>query len=129
MLVELPDPQATYFSLQTYTHGWFAPGDYANRQTSLNNTQLLADSDNVYRIVLSAQDPGVANWIDTEGRSRGLLVYRYMQALTPETPSVQLLSLDELSERLPSDTARVDESERRAAISIRQKHIQHRFHN
>ena len=46
------------------------------RQTSLNHKQTRVGPDDVATVVVSAADPGVANWLDTEGRPEGLLTLR-----------------------------------------------------
>jgi hypothetical protein len=52
--------------------------DFANRQVSLNRRQTQLEADGSFRIVLAHQDPGVPNWIDTEGRPFGLVFWRFM---------------------------------------------------
>ena len=71
--------------------------DYTSRQISLNRSQVELEPDGSYRIVIAASDPGVPNWIDTEGRPSGLMYWRF---LLPEgeveTPRVEVVSLSEL---------------------------------
>ena len=52
--------------------------DYANRQISLNRNQIQYEEDGSFRIVVAHEDPGVPNWIDTEGRGTGTVYWRYM---------------------------------------------------
>lgn len=129
LVIEVDDPQADYFSFQTYNYGWFDAGDYANRQTSLNNKQVKVDPDGIVRMVVSARDPGVANWIDSEGRQRGVVTYRYMSAKNPSTPRVSLVNFAELGGYLPEGTPRISEAQRQQDIAVRQLHVQSRFHN
>lgn len=58
--------------------------DYANRQISLNRNQITYEDDGSFRIVIAHEDPGVPNWIDTEGRSEGTVYWRYV--FPSETP-------------------------------------------
>jgi hypothetical protein len=71
--------------------------DYANRQVSLNRRQTTLEADGSFRIVLAHQDPGVPNWIDTEGRPFGLVFWRFMlpegEIATPETSLVPVAEL------------------------------------
>ncbi|MCH2173436.1 DUF1214 domain-containing protein [Myxococcota bacterium] len=129
LVIEIEDPQAEYFSFQTYRRGWYHPGDYANRQTSLNQHQIHRGSDGKIRFVASAEDPGVPNWLDTEGRSDGFIAFRYIKAKHPQLPEVTLVTQAEVASFFPADTPRVSASERRATIAMRQRHVQHRFHN
>lgn len=129
LIIEIVDPQARYYSIQTYTYGWFDAGDYANRQTSLNQFQTHQSSDGVIRYVACGSDPGVANWIDIEERNRGLLTYRYMGAKNPQRPTVKKVAIAELANYLPADTVRVTKEQRKNNIALRQRHVQQRFHN
>jgi hypothetical protein len=52
--------------------------DFANRRVSLNRKQIQYRDDGSFEIVLAASDPGVPNWLDTEGRSRGQVYWRYV---------------------------------------------------
>jgi len=58
--------------------------DYANRQISLNRNQVEYEEDGSFRIVIAHEDPGVPNWLDTEGQSAGTVYWRYV--FPSETP-------------------------------------------
>lgn len=74
--------------------------DYANRQVSLNRTQTQLEADGSFRMILAHQDPGLPNWLDTEGRPFGLVFWRFMLPEGEiETPQAQLLPFAELSKR------------------------------
>ena len=75
--------------------------DYANRQTSLNRAQATADDDGNFTLVISATNPGTPNWLDTEGRRIGTVLFRFF--LTHGelmTPTAQLLPLSEAAKHL-----------------------------
>ena len=71
--------------------------DYVNRQVSLNRKQTHLESDGSWRMVIAHEDPGVPNWLDTEGRMIGIVFFRYMLA-TGEvvTPQAEVVPLDQL---------------------------------
>ncbi|MDP6977922.1 MAG: DUF1214 domain-containing protein [Myxococcota bacterium] len=52
--------------------------DYANRRTSLNRKQTRLERDGSFKIVIADRDPGVPNWIDTEGRPFGMVFWRFL---------------------------------------------------
>jgi hypothetical protein len=52
--------------------------DYAHRQISLNRAQTVLERDGSYRIVVAHRNPGVPNWLDTEGRQTGTLYWRFL---------------------------------------------------
>jgi hypothetical protein len=55
-------------------------------RSTLNHTQLRARSVGRARIVVAPSDPGVANWLDTGGRKRGSVFWRFLLAREPVAP-------------------------------------------
>jgi hypothetical protein len=51
--------------------------DYATRQVSLNRKQTQLEADGSFKIVVAGRDPGVPNWLDTEGRPFGSIFWRF----------------------------------------------------
>jgi len=71
--------------------------DYLNRQVTLNRRQTVVEADGSFRIAIAHEDPGVPNWLDTEGRSFGLVFFRYMLPESEiETPRAKLVPVDSL---------------------------------
>ncbi|MED5199018.1 MAG: DUF1214 domain-containing protein, partial [Gemmatimonadota bacterium] len=56
--------------------------DYTRARVGLNRANMEVREDGGYRIIVSAQDPGVTNWLDTGGRPAGIIYWRF---LLPET--------------------------------------------
>lgn len=127
LLLGCETPDADYWGFTLHTLGRLESGDFAERQTSLNGHQTHLDSDGAVRIVLAGNDPGAPNWIDTEGRPRGLLVYRFVWARTNPVPSAQVVPLRELREYLPMDHPVVDPDERRRRLARRREAAWNRF--
>ena len=50
---------------------------FGTHTSSLNATQATLGSDGRFHFVVSPTDPGVPNWIDTQGRTRGLMFLRW----------------------------------------------------
>ncbi|MBW2419375.1 MAG: DUF1214 domain-containing protein [Deltaproteobacteria bacterium] len=72
--------------------------DYANRSAGLNRAQTQLEEDGSFRMVLAHRDPGVANWIDTEGRPFGMVFWRYMLPEGPiETPRAEVVPFTSLA--------------------------------
>jgi hypothetical protein len=72
--------------------------DYAHRRVSLNRAQTVLEPDGSFRMVLAHRDPGTANWIDTEGRSFGLVFWRFMLPSGPiDTPRAEVVAFDRLA--------------------------------
>jgi hypothetical protein len=66
--------------------------EYRSRRSSLNSAQIHTGPGGSYRIVISAQDPGVPNWLDTEGHRRGTIFWRFLLPETdPELPRCRVV--------------------------------------
>jgi len=112
-------------------HHWWESLDYANRQTSLSADQARVSSDGAYHYVISERDPGVPNWLDTEGFSRGVIMMRFdglsEPALPPDKhPTATVVKFSEIRRHLPDDEPVVTEEERSATIAGRRAHVQRR---
>ena len=111
---------------------WFSSLEYANRQTSLTGDQAVLAADGSYWFVVSAEDPGYANWLDTTGRRRGVILLRFDgmngRPFDPaKTPVARKVRLSELAEVLTEGMPRITPEERSAAIALRRRHLQARL--
>jgi hypothetical protein len=52
--------------------------EYRFRRTSLNRAQMRLAADGGFRIAVAHRDPGVPNWLDTEGHVLGLIFWRFV---------------------------------------------------
>lgn len=72
--------------------------DYRTRRSSLNQAQVVPEADGSYRIIISAEDPGVPNWLDTGGHRRGTIFWRFLlPERQPETPRCRVVPVGELT--------------------------------
>ena len=64
--------------LTTY---WFEPYQYGDRggNSHLNDQDVTREPDGSVRLVISARDPGVSNWLDTRGHRRGMIVFFWLR--------------------------------------------------
>ncbi len=58
---------------------WYASTDYETHQTSLTKAQAVTDPDGKMRFVVSEQNPGIANWLETTGHRTGALMLRWQR--------------------------------------------------
>lgn len=71
--------------------------DTVNRQVSLNRQQINYEDDGSFKIVVAHENPGVPNWLDTEGRNSGQMYWRWVFPRTnPETPVATVVKLKSL---------------------------------
>jgi hypothetical protein len=110
-------PRCPYWSVQLMDYAYSAL-DAMYSQASLNGHFAVADPDGVYRLVVGAGDPGLANWLDTGGQPRVQIRFRWYSADAPKI-STSVISRAQLDTRLPADTARVHKTERQAALTER----------
>lgn len=74
--------------------------DFANRSVSLNRKQVKLDADGSFRVVIAHENPGLPNWLDTEGRAFGLVFWRFMLAEGEiDTPQAEVLKFAVLAKR------------------------------
>jgi hypothetical protein len=103
---------------------WMIAPDARTHQVCLNISQVTPNADGTVTYVISASDPGVANWLDATGLQDGLGIMRW-QAVPPDLTSdglireVRVITLPE-ARNLPG-VPRVSPAERRATL-VRRKH-------
>jgi hypothetical protein len=93
----------------------------------LSGHQAYVDPDGRVRVVLATDDPGVPNWIDCEGRPRGLLVYRWVWARSNPLPTAQVVPLAAVRAHVPVEHPNVDAAARRKALARRREAAWNRF--
>jgi len=128
LVVDCDVPQSRYWSFHLYNLGWWEALEYASRVTSLNHTQTRISGDGRVRVVVAHDDPGVPNWLDTEGRREALLTLRWFWATgDPPSPTTAVVPLAEVHDVMPADTPAVDAEGRRAEIRARREHLAWRY--
>ncbi|WP_059016058.1 DUF1214 domain-containing protein [Mycobacterium sp. M26] len=121
-VVDVSDGGAEYFTVPL-SNIWGTTLDIVDRTGSLNKAQSVANDDGTYTYVISPTDPGVANWIDSDGLREGILTLR-MAEFGPEGPTPdlgargQVVALDKLEHEVPG-LRRVSERERAAELANR----------
>jgi hypothetical protein len=121
---ELPET-CKYWNVQLNDELWNQI-EFGYRQSSLNAMQARLDSDGKFRAVIALEDPGVANWLDSGGHGRGMLVGRWHGADSYPMPTIRKVPLSELASHLPGDTPRVTPAEREATLRKRNLGLQMR---
>jgi hypothetical protein len=101
--------------------------DFLHRPTSTTPARTAVDGDGVVRLILAHDDPGLYNWLDTQGFSDGNLTYRNLMSRNPATFRTQVVACADLMAHLPADTVRVT-PQQRAAMRLQRYHaIKRRF--
>ncbi|NLA34803.1 MAG: hypothetical protein GX868_03835 [Actinobacteria bacterium] len=96
LVVDVAVPQCRHWSMLLYSRHLNSL-DARNRTVSLTGRTAAAGSDGGARVIISAEDPGLGNHLDTEGRRFGVFVIRALQPVAePELPTTFVTTLDEL---------------------------------
>lgn len=101
--------------------------DFLHRPTSYTPARTRVDSDGIVRLVLAHDDPGVHNWLDTQGFSDGNLTYRNLMSQTSAPIRTRLVKRADLPSALPADTAMVTPEQRADMLRERYRAIKLRF--
>ncbi len=126
LVIEVTPPEALYWSVSLGNY-WWETIDYANRQSSLNGHQAVLDADGVFRAVVSRDDPGVANWLDTAGNHHGAMIFRWLRAEHAPVPDTRVVPLRDVASVLPDETVFVDREERMRVLAARRDAVRRRF--
>ncbi len=126
LIVEAKAPAKCAYRSMILTNELYETTDWYNNQSSLNDSQARADADGVLRIVVSARDPGVPNWLDTAGYGRGLMQGRWTGCDSQPIPAVHKVLLSDLRKSLPPQTPMIAPDERQRLIRERRAELQQR---
>jgi hypothetical protein len=106
---------------------WFRTFDYWSNTSTANDSQGMPNADGSTTYVISLQDPGVHNWLDTAGTHEVKVLHRW-QGLPPNLPAgtgpsikAQLVKLKNIDAALPTGMKRVSATERHEQILERQR--------
>lgn len=112
-----------YWNIQLTDTLW-QPLDYMNRQVHLNGHLARIDEDGKFRAVISARDPGVHNWLDTAGYSKGSFDGRWRDCSSYPLPTLTRVKFADLRKHLPEGTPTITAEEREADIRERKRGAQ-----
>lgn len=101
--------------------------DYLYRPVSYTPARTTVDSDDVVRLVIAHDDPGVHNWLDSQGFPNGNLTYRNLLSRNPAVFRTRLVKRTELLSALPPDTTMVTREQRVQQLQYRYHSIKLRY--
>lgn len=127
LILEVQPPDGVYWSI-SLGNPWLETIHYGRHQSSLNGHQAVIDPDGVFRAVISATDPGVANWLDTAGHSNGAMLLRCVRTKTAPVPDTRVVKVDDVVAALPADTTMTTSAERAHVIDARRRAVHQRFY-
>lgn len=126
LVIESPIPEKCDYRSLILTNEIYETIDWYNNHSSLNGAQAGPDSDGKLRIVVADRDPGVRNWLDTAGHSRGIIQGRWTGCDSQPIPTVHKCKIDDVLSHLPAGVETVTYQEREAIVRERRKSLQQR---
>ncbi|MDT5083027.1 MAG: hypothetical protein QOJ61_70 [Mycobacterium sp.] len=127
LLLEVQPPKGVYWSI-SLGNPWLETIHYGRHQSSLNGHQAVIDADGIFRAVICATDPGVANWLDTAGHSNGAMLLRCVRTENAPVPNTRVVKVDDVLSALPVDTTTTTPDERARIIDARRRTVHERFY-
>jgi hypothetical protein len=95
LLIEVTPPPCEYWNFQLNNH-WMESLDYRYHRIALNHHDARLGADGSVRIVVSHEDPGVDNWLETAGHARGTMCLRWVGAKQHPDPTTRVVKAAEL---------------------------------
>ncbi|KRF12291.1 hypothetical protein ASG90_14995 [Nocardioides sp. Soil797] len=131
MVVTVPAcTDAPYQAIQIGSK-WYVSTDYEHHQTSLTRAQSVASGDGLLRYVICEQDPGLANWLETTGHPKGVMMLRWQRVARPlgpeDGPGVEVVPFASLADRADLDDQRVTQEQFATRIEARQVGVARRM--
>ena len=129
LVIESEVPESRYWSWHQYSNAWWRAFEYGSRVTTLNHSQTHLSHDHKIRVVVAHEDPGIQNWLDTEGRPAALTTLRWFWPRSEQVPApvTRVVKFDDLPAAVPADTPVFDEQVRATQIKARKQHLAWRF--
>ncbi|HEX7739962.1 MAG TPA: hypothetical protein VF426_09985 [Marmoricola sp.] len=129
MIVTVPVCEAAPYQAIQIGSRWYISTDYEHHQTSLTRSQSHVDDDGRLRYVISARNPGVANWLETTGHPQGVMMLRWQRLTRDLTgadgPTVEVVPFDEVADRVTGQSVTPEQYAQR--IEARQVGIARRM--
>jgi hypothetical protein len=117
------------------TNLWGTTMDPVHHASSLNLAQAVKNPDGSFTAIVTPTDPGLANWVDTEGLSEGMIFLRWAaieggaSAVSKPAVEAKVVALADLAGTVPATLAKVDAAERTRQLAQRAKDYDRRWLN
>lgn len=126
LIIRVRPPECQYWSVE-FGNCWWETVDYRYRLANTNMHYAQLEHDGELIVVASHADPGVPNWLNCSGFSRGYVTYRWMLSDEHPVPVATQVKLDQLHQHLPPDVKKISEEGRKEQIRIRRSGVLARF--
>jgi hypothetical protein len=94
LVIELTPPETRFWSV-TLESVWHECLEPRRRPSSITKARASVQPDDSVRLVIAGSDPGTDNWLDTGGRTRGFMTFRWLDNLAPPSVTTRVVPLAE----------------------------------
>jgi hypothetical protein len=109
------------YAIVPATNYWGGIGDFLNHRTCISSGRATPNPDGSYTYVIARRDPGIVNWVETDGLDEGMLCVRWTAFRNDGGPmptlEAKLVEWVDLDTSLPPGTPRLDAAGRAAQIA------------
>lgn len=119
-------PQGAEYMSLSVTSPWLISRNTVSKSGTRTGCQSHQNADGTYTYIVSHRDPGVANWMDTDGLHEGCMAMRWEGMHAPvadphdATTGARVVKLDMIRSALPADFPSVGPAERAAELAGRE---------
>lgn len=125
MIIEFDSPNGLWNV--TNMGPFFVSMDFLYRQVGHTKSRTKVDSDGKVRLIMSHEDLGYHNWLDTQGFERGNVTYRLLMSEESTELRTRVVKSADLPDVLPADTAKVTRGERIQQLRERFDGVRRRY--
>ena len=113
LVIEVQPPECEHWNFQLNNY-WMESLDYQHFTIHTNKHLATYLADKSIRIIVTHQDPGLPNWINTCGHESGTMCFRWIRAKNHPQPSTRVVNVSTLQEqpknkRVPLATQKTSE--------------------
>ena len=126
LIVRVMPPAADYWAVE-FGNYWWETMDYRYRLCSTNCHHAVLEDSGELILVVSHDDPGVANWLDPSGHEEGYITVRWMGAQDYPAPQCLQIARAALADHLPAEVKPMDAAGRRDQLAARRRGVIRRF--
>lgn len=126
LILRTTPPECRYWNVE-FNNPWWETMDYRFHLSGTNDHFAVREDNGEVIIVISHEDPGVPNWLDTCGHTEGMMGRRWMFAKTEPDVETILVDSDKLFDHLPKNVRRITPQERKAQLESRLRGLYNRF--
>jgi hypothetical protein len=126
MIIEFQLPDDAFWQV-TNMNIFHASMDFRYRQVNLTSGTAERDNDGMGRLIMTHDDPGYANWIDTQQHHQGWMLFRTVFTLEEPDFTVRIIPRASLDKELNGTARKITPEERQNALQKRLDAYARRF--